>query len=109
MKNNIEQIFTRFVEEGKATIRFKNPPHDISIICDPLQLKLFLRTLKLALEEKVSTKSVMLSSITPISSLPPAPKTKYVVLSKAEYPSLEGFPRTLQILKVKYACISLIK
>lgn len=109
MKKNIEQIFTRFVEEGKATVRFKNPPHDISIICDPLQLKLFLRTLKLALEEKVSTKSLMVSSITPVSVLPPAPKTKYVVLTKAAYPTLEGFPRTLQILKVKYTHISLIK
>jgi LRR-repeat protein 1 len=109
VKKNIEQIFTRYVEEGKATVRFKNPPHDICIICDPLQLKLFLRTLKLALEEKVPTKSLMLSSITPTSSLPPTPKTKYVVLTKAAYPTLEGFPRTLQTLKVKYTCLFLIK
>lgn len=102
MRKNIEQIFTRFVEEGKATVRFKNPPHDICIICDPLQLKLFLRTLKLALEGNVSTKSLMLSCITSTSSVPPAPKTKYVVLTKAAYPTLEGFPRTLQTLKVKY-------
>jgi LRR-repeat protein 1 len=93
-------MFTRFVEEGKATIRFKNPPHDISIVCDPLQLKLFLRTLKLALEEKVSAKTLMLSSIIPTSNVPPAPKTKYVVLTKAAYPTLEGFPRTLEMLKV---------
>lgn len=109
MKKNIEQIFTRFVDIGKATVRFKNPPHDICIMCDPLQLKLFLRILKLALEEKVSTKSLMLSSITPTPGLPPAPKTKYVVLSKAAYPTLEGFPRTLQTLKVKCTCILLVK
>lgn len=109
MKKNIEQIFTRFVNEGKATIRFKYPPHDICIKCDSLQLKSFLQTLKLGLEETVPTKTLKLSNITATSKVPPIPKTKFVVLSKAAYPTLEGFPRTLQILKVKYADIFILK
>jgi LRR-repeat protein 1 len=103
VKKNIEQVFTRFLNEGKATIRFKDPPHDMCIRCDSLQLKLFLRTLKLGLEEKVPTKTLMLSSINTAAKVPPIPKTKFVVLSKATYPTLEGFPRTLEILKVKFA------
>ncbi|XP_033611685.1 leucine-rich repeat protein 1 isoform X4 [Cryptotermes secundus] len=103
VKKNIEQIFTRFVNEGKATIRFKYPPHDICIKCDSLQLKPFLQTLKLGLEETVPTKTLKLSNITCTSKVPPIPKTKLVVLSKAAYPALEGFPRTLQILKINYA------
>ena len=31
MKSNIEQIFARFVSEGKATLRMKDPPHDVCI------------------------------------------------------------------------------
>jgi LRR-repeat protein 1 len=104
VKKNIEQVFTRFVNEGKATIRFKHPPHDVCIKCDVLQLKLFLQTLKLGLGEKLPEKTLMLSNIAATSKVPPIPKTKFVVLSKAAYPTLEGFPRTLQILKVKYAC-----
>ncbi|XP_069702522.1 leucine-rich repeat protein 1-like isoform X1 [Periplaneta americana] len=103
VKKNIEQVFTRFVNEGKATIRFKNPPHDICIKCDSLQLKCFLRTLKLGLEEKISPKALMLSNITTTSKLPSIPKTKLEVLSKAAYPILEGFPRTLQILRINHA------
>lgn len=102
MKKNIEQVFTRFVNEGKATIRFKQPPHDVCIICDSLQLKLFLKTLKLGLGEKVPPRSLMLSNITTTSKVPPIPKTNLVILSKAAYPTLEGFPRTLQVLKVSY-------
>ena len=103
VKNNVEQVFTRFVNEGKATIRFKTPPHDVCIKCDSLQLKLFLRTLKLGLENKVPGKALMLSSLTSTSRVPPAPKTKVSILSKAAYPTLEGFPRTVQILKVIFS------
>jgi LRR-repeat protein 1 len=104
VKNNIERVFTRFVDDGKTTIRFKHPPHDIRIRCDSLQLKLFLRALKLVLGEKVPSKTLILSNITHKFKVPPIPKTKIVILSKAEYPVLNGFPKTVEILKVKYAC-----
>ncbi|KAJ9582469.1 hypothetical protein L9F63_003162 [Diploptera punctata] len=103
VKNNIEQVFTRFVNEGKATIRFKSPPHDLCIKCDSLQLKLFLRTLKLGLENKIPAKTLLLSNITSTSRMPSAPKTKLAVLSRADYPILEGFPRTLHTLKINCA------
>ena len=31
VKNNIVRVFTKFVREGKATIKFKDPAHDIAI------------------------------------------------------------------------------
>ena len=93
-------MFTRFVNEGKATIRFKTPPHDLCMKCDILQLKVFLKTLKLGLENKVPVKALMLSNITSSTRMPPAPKTKIAIISKADYPTLEGFPRTLKELKV---------
>ncbi|XP_020030084.1 leucine-rich repeat protein 1 isoform X3 [Castor canadensis] len=31
LKENIEQFFTKFVDEGKATVRLKEPPVDICI------------------------------------------------------------------------------
>ncbi|XP_046671541.1 leucine-rich repeat protein 1-like [Homalodisca vitripennis] len=46
VKNNIANLFVKFINEGKATIRFKEPQHDLAIKCDSIQLKGFLRTLK---------------------------------------------------------------
>uniref|UniRef100_A0A8C5KCD6 PIF1/LRR1 pleckstrin homology domain-containing protein n=1 Tax=Jaculus jaculus TaxID=51337 RepID=A0A8C5KCD6_JACJA len=31
LKDNIEQFFTKFVDEGKATVRLKEPPVDICL------------------------------------------------------------------------------
>ena len=50
---NIEKVFTKFVNEGKATVRFKRPAHDICITkCDVIQLKAFLNVLRNVLEKK---------------------------------------------------------
>ena len=31
IKGNTEKVFTKFVHEGKATLRFSEPPHDICV------------------------------------------------------------------------------
>ena len=31
IKNNVAKIFSKFLQEGKATIKFKEPAHDLSI------------------------------------------------------------------------------
>ena len=31
IKENLQQVFSKFLEKGKATIRFKEPPHDLFI------------------------------------------------------------------------------
>jgi LRR-repeat protein 1 len=31
LKGNIQQCFTKFVNEGKATVRFTEPPHDVCL------------------------------------------------------------------------------
>jgi len=46
---NISKIFTRFLEEGKATISFVTPEHDVQIKSDKVQLTAFLKVLKLVL------------------------------------------------------------
>jgi hypothetical protein len=47
--NNIEKIFCRFVNEGKATVAFKEPNFSLSIQkADVAQLKAFLRLLNTA-------------------------------------------------------------
>ncbi|XP_036125603.1 leucine-rich repeat protein 1 isoform X1 [Molossus molossus] len=38
LKGNIEQFFTKFVDEGKATVRLKEPPVDICLSKDSIWL-----------------------------------------------------------------------
>lgn len=100
IKRNIEQVFTKFMNDGKATISFKQPQHNLLIRCDPVQLKCFLRTLKMAIEGNVDPQKLGLSSlaVTPVprSNLP---AKKMTITKPGEYP-VKGLPRTLISLTV---------
>lgn len=100
IKNNINQIFAKCVNEGKATIQFKEPPQDLYIQAEPIQLRGFLHLLKRVLEEKVSDKELSFSSmaVTPISkkNIPP---TRLFIKNRSEYP-IQGFPKSIEILHI---------
>lgn len=100
LNGNIKQILTRFINEGKCTIQLKNPEHDLGIQAEVIQLKGFLHLLKRAVEGKVSSRELTLSSmsVTPIKPKDIAP-TKVVVSKRSDYPS-RGFPRTLEYLYI---------
>lgn len=46
---NINKVFTKFMNEGKATISFKEPPHDLLIQCDKVRLMAFMSSLRMGL------------------------------------------------------------
>ncbi|KAG4068480.1 hypothetical protein HA402_004821 [Bradysia odoriphaga] len=46
---NIDKVFTKFLNEGKATISFKEPPHDLLIQCDKIRLMAFMSSLRMGL------------------------------------------------------------
>ena len=49
--SNVEKVFERFVDEGKATIRFREPTHDLCLKkADPVQLKAFISLVKKILQ-----------------------------------------------------------
>lgn len=100
IRNNINKVFTRCIEEGKITLSFNNPEHDVMIKCDTLQLKCFLRILKLGVEGKTEMKNIGLSTISitaaPIKMHPPK---KLVITSRGDIP-IKGYPRSLTSLSV---------
>ncbi|PVD26660.1 hypothetical protein C0Q70_14338 [Pomacea canaliculata] len=97
---NICQIFNKFVSDGKATIRFKQPEEDICINkADPLQLKGLLSVLKKAAQGE-DLGQVTLSTLQPLSATSLGNlKTKMTVLSRKDYPLTTSFPLSLRQLK----------
>ncbi|XP_058801990.1 leucine-rich repeat protein 1-like isoform X2 [Phymastichus coffea] len=83
---------SRCIDEGKATIRLIEPPVDINLQGDKLQIKSFLNVLKLCLQKKYDPAILNLSNLTP-KILKATPKTTLVIKKKSDYPVLEGFPR----------------
>lgn len=99
---NIKEVFVKCINEGKSTIRFNDPPHDMYIKSEAIQLKCYMRLLKSCLSG--DTKALQL---TPLSSLSVTAKdnapTKLMIRDRSEFPS-KGLPRTLESL-----CISGLK
>ena len=100
IKNNVTQMFTKMINEGKATIRFADPAHDLCIKCDDIvQLKSFLMVLKKIADGK-DVQNLTLSALQPVSTKQlEGPKKKLVVTKRGDYPT-SGFPSTLTHLQV---------
>ncbi|XP_078046862.1 leucine-rich repeat 47 [Augochlora pura] len=96
---NIDKIFHKFINQGKATIRLIEPPHDLIIQADTIQLKSFMHILKLGMSKQIDTSVLAISNLNP-KSMASVPKIKVVVNKSSEYPTLEGFPRTTEELSL---------
>lgn len=99
IKDNIIQTFTRCLSEGKATIQFKLPPHDLMIQAEVPSLKGFMHLFKRILTNNISDKELTCSttSVTPYNqkTLP----TKMSIRKRSDYPA-KGFPRMLESLHI---------
>ncbi|KAM5339038.1 leucine-rich repeat protein 1 isoform 2-T2 [Glossophaga mutica] len=102
LKENIEQFFTKFVEEGKATVRLKEPPVDICISkANSSGLKSFLSALRLA--HRGCDVDAPLSPLAPVKTSEFEKfKTKMVITSKKDYPLSKNFPYYLEHLQASY-------
>ncbi|XP_062863890.1 leucine-rich repeat protein 1 [Trichomycterus rosablanca] len=107
LKENIEKFFTGFVEEGKATVRLKEPAVDVCMSkADANSLKNFLSAARLA-HQGGDTDSLTLSTLTPVRARDvEKPKKKLTITSKKDYPLTSSFPYSLEQLQVSYCKLS---
>jgi len=101
IKENIKTVFTKFIKEGKATVRLHKPPIDLLISkADLIELKSFLIALKKVLDGK-DLEGLTLSALQPASAKQVAgPKTRLTVTQKKDYPCVAGFDIALTTLRV---------
>ncbi|KAJ0175149.1 hypothetical protein K1T71_009290 [Dendrolimus kikuchii] len=92
----IKQVFVKCMNEGKATIRFEEPPHDLCIKCETIQLKCFMKLLKCCITGEA--KNLPISSLSNISVTAKDNEPKKIVIhNRSEFP-MQGLPRTLESL-----------
>ncbi|KAL2304140.1 hypothetical protein Nmel_009434 [Mimus melanotis] len=103
VQQNVERLFTRFVEEGKATVRLREPAVDLCLSkANVINLKTFLSAVRLAHQGNDT-------GVLPLSPLVPAknsdvekPKTKMIITSRRDYPLTKSFPFSLEHLQTSY-------
>lgn len=101
VNDNVTQVYNKYVEEGKTTISFAEPPHNLVIQCnDVIQLKTFLRVLKLGLDKKTNLAVLPISNSAPkdITNILSNSQTKITIKERSKYPVLKGFPKTCREL-----------
>ncbi|XP_006825268.1 leucine-rich repeat protein 1-like [Saccoglossus kowalevskii] len=109
LKENIEQFFAKFIGEGKATVRLKEPQLDIRLSkANPVDLKNFLGALRLA-SRNADIEKLQLTPLTrATSSQVEKPQTRMTVLKRKDYPLTKSFPRSLEALKVSNCSLTRI-
>ncbi|XP_019406723.1 PREDICTED: leucine-rich repeat protein 1 [Crocodylus porosus] len=103
LKANIEQFFTRFVEEGKATVRLKEPAVDVRLSkANASHLKNFLSAVRLA-HRGTDVEALPIAALVPAkTSEIEKPKTKMIITSRKDYPLTKNFPCSLEHLQASY-------
>ena len=95
------EIFAQNVNDGKATLRFLKPAHDIVLKkADPIHLKAFVNLMKGV--KDISIYSNQFSTLNPASKSHVQKEiSKLIIAERKEYPSLEaGFPPKLEELRI---------
>ncbi|XP_028934952.1 leucine-rich repeat protein 1 [Ornithorhynchus anatinus] len=103
LRENIEQFFTKYVEEGKATVRLKEPAVDVCLSkANSSNLKNFLSAVRLA-HRGCDVEAVPPLSLVPVkTSEVEKLKTKMIITSKRDYPLTKNFPYSLEHLQTSY-------
>ncbi|KAG9481160.1 hypothetical protein GDO78_010424 [Eleutherodactylus coqui] len=103
MQDNIENLFSKFVNEGKATIRLREPAVDICLSkADVCTLKNFISAVSLA-HKGTDASPVPLSRLVPAkTSEIEKPRAKMIITCKKDYPLTKSFPYSLEVLQVSY-------
>ncbi|XP_049952971.1 leucine-rich repeat protein 1 [Schistocerca serialis cubense] len=99
---NIIKVFTQFVSQGKVTIRMKEPPHELRLQNEPVQLMSFLKFLKNCSGPAVST----LPAVPDNPKFTKGPPTTVVINSMKDYGKLDKLSLNTERLQISNIKIS---
>lgn len=96
-------MFTKYISQGKMTLRFNTPSHDLIIHSNEDHLRHFIKFLQKVMKVK-GTNEIKTLKLLDLSKAPskvgPKPKTKLLIKCKKDLQAADSFPRTLEVLQV---------
>ncbi|XP_053553643.1 leucine-rich repeat protein 1 [Bombina bombina] len=109
LQENVEQLFTRFIDDGKATIRLKEPAVDICLSkVEANSLKNFISIVRLS-DRGIDSGIVPLTRLTPAKSSDiEKPRTRMYITCQKDYPITKSFPYSLEQLQASYCKLARI-
>ena len=106
---NVKHFARRYFHQGKTAIQLCNPPITIFVSdAQPSELKLLLKTVKLAMRGYPLESKDILSYILPPQTQHVSSTYKMIVLSRQDYRFVFGFPTTLKSLTLSHCGLSCI-
>ncbi|XP_072284332.1 leucine-rich repeat protein 1 [Pyxicephalus adspersus] len=103
LQENIENLFSKFVNEGKATIRLREPAVDICLSkADVCNLRNFISAVGLAHRGKDASPVPLSRLVLAKTSEIEKPRTKLIITCKKDYPLTKNFPYSLEHLQVSF-------
>ncbi|XP_020278583.1 leucine-rich repeat protein 1-like isoform X2 [Pseudomyrmex gracilis] len=90
---NVNKLYLAHIDQGKSTISFAEPPHDLLIQGDRILLKKFVRFI-----DHVSKGNHLPEEWLRVPSSFTVETKEVVVKKKSDYPTLQGFPKTTERL-----------
>ncbi|XP_014251183.1 leucine-rich repeat protein 1 [Cimex lectularius] len=100
VEENILTVFTKYLNQGKATIRLKEPAIDLRIKAHTNQLERFLSVLMKFAEKGGSKSALPLPNLAKEKKAVVFPKTKLSVSCREKLPGSEGYPRSLEKIEI---------
>ncbi|XP_073986622.1 leucine-rich repeat protein 1-like isoform X1 [Rhodnius prolixus] len=96
-------VFTKYISQGKMTLRFNTPSHDLIIHSNEDHLRNFIKFLQKVMKVK-GTNEIKTLKLLDLSKAPskvgPKPKTKLLIKCKKDLQAADSFPRTLEVLQM---------
>ncbi|CAF1184950.1 unnamed protein product [Rotaria magnacalcarata] len=103
LRDNIQALLHRCINNGMATIQIKMPPHDVQLCeANVESLKTLLSSVRLASTGSNLPSSIKSISINAVEKLQ-RPALQLIVNQAIDYPTLKGFPSTLEKLIINAA------
>ncbi|CAF1580998.1 unnamed protein product [Adineta steineri] len=103
LRENIQALLHKCINNGMATIQIKVPPHDIQLSeANVESLKTLLSSVRLASIGNDLPSTIKSTSVNAVQKLQ-RPTLQLIIKQAIEYPTLKGFPSTLEKLIVNNA------
>ncbi|CAF0923430.1 unnamed protein product [Adineta ricciae] len=103
LRNNVQALLHKMINNGMATVQIKTPSHDVQLSeANVESLKTLLSSIRLASAGNDLPSTIKSTSVNAVQKLQ-RPTLQLTITQVSDYPTLKGFPSTLEKLTINTA------